>query len=78
MLFVLLTQVVLFLSVPDGVLNGVMPPAGNFLCEQKVTISAPRASLRSVALRNTSLRLGENSLRTNGSKNSFVSLYWLS
>ena len=56
-LFVLLTQVVLFLSVPDGVLIGVMPPAGNFLCEQKVT---------------------KNSLRTNGSKNSFVSLYWLS
>ena len=59
------------MSVPDDVLIGVLPPAGDFLCEQKVTISAPRASLRSVALRNTSLRLGENSLRTNGSKNSF-------
>ena len=42
------------MSVPDGVLIGVLPPAGDFLCEQKVT---------------------KNSLRTNGSKNSFASYY---
>ena len=45
------------LSVPDGVLLGVLPPAGNFSRQRKVTKSP---------------------LRTNGSKDSFVSLYWLS
>ena len=36
-----------FLSVPDGVLLGVLPPAGNFLNEQKVT----KNSLRTKVLR---------------------------
>ena len=43
-----------FLSVPDGVLLGVMPPAGNFSRQRKVTKSW---------------------LRTNRSKDSFVSYY---
>ena len=45
------------LSVADGVLSGVKPPAGDFSRQRKVTKSW---------------------LRTNGSKNSFVSLCCLS
>ena len=46
-----------FLSIPDGVLIGVMPPAGDFSHQRKVTKSW---------------------LRTNGSKNSYPDVYWLS
>ena len=48
-LFVPLTQGNSFLSVPDGVLNGVLPPAGDFLCEQKVT----KNSLRTYGSKNS-------------------------
>ena len=47
-----------------------LPPAAYFCRWTKAGISALRASLCSVALRNTSLRLGENQLKTYGFKNS--------
>ena len=49
-----------------------LPPAAYFCRWTKVGISALRASLCSVALRNTSLRLGENQLKTYVFKNSLA------
>ena len=48
-LFVPLTEAGSLLSVPDGVLLGVMPPAGDFLCEQKVT----KNSLKTYGFKNS-------------------------